>query len=75
MTWNHRVVRHHDKLGTSYMVHEVYYNSKDEVTMMTQDPDYPCGESIEELQQDIERFKLATKQPVLDYDMEFADED
>jgi hypothetical protein len=62
--WNHRVVIKHDLFG----VHEVYYDDNNEPEMVTQDPQEPLGETLEELREEIARFAKALDYPVLRYE-------
>lgn len=69
MTWNHRVFRKHTGRPEEpyyYQIHEVYYNDGREIDSWTVDAVAPHGETLEELINDIEWFKKATEQPVLD---------
>ena len=71
MSWNYRVVRQKNKLGTYYGIHEVYYNKKGKVSAMTQDLITPCGDTLEELKEDLQYMLEACNKPVLDYNMKF----
>jgi hypothetical protein len=76
MTWNHRVIKSiYDVVGQpdeiSYAVHEVYYDEDGKPTSYTKEPVFPCGDTLEELQQEIERFAEAARNPVLT-DADFA---
>lgn len=71
-TWNHRVVRRvyrHDDGTTSesFMVHEVYYDEDGRPTSCTADGVEPYGETLEELVDDLERFRRAAELPTLEY--------
>ena len=69
--WNYRVVRKSAGEGTDgfvYFIHEAYYETDDETEeetmVLTENPVYPVGSTIEELKEalnmmlgDIERFK------------------
>jgi hypothetical protein len=59
--WNYRVIEHEEM----FYIHEVYYNSKGEITSISEDPMYPCGENIDELRSDMEHFLQAFSRPVL----------
>jgi hypothetical protein len=66
--WNHRVMRRNFDGGDSeYGIHEVYYNENDKVEAWTENPIAPTETTIKELQQTLERMKLALKKPILDY--------
>jgi hypothetical protein len=61
MTWNYRVIKHRDMLE----IYEVYYNKKGEIIGVTEDPASPGGETLEELQEDMEHYAAALKRPML----------
>ncbi|MCX7838258.1 MAG: hypothetical protein N2559_02220 [Anaerolineae bacterium] len=61
MTWEYRVFREED--GT-YVIREVYYDNGS-IVACTEKAVTPMGESLEELQKDIEWFKEALELPVL----------
>lgn len=61
MMWNYRVIEHEEM----FHIHEAYYNDKGEITAISEDPMYPCGESLDELKGDMERFFQAFVRPVL----------
>jgi hypothetical protein len=64
MTWNYRVMVR----GGSYAVHAVYYADDGRITSWSAEPMALSGESIEDLTEEIERFRRALSEPVLDYD-------
>lgn len=64
MTWNYRVIFNKDV----FQIHEVYYNEAGEITAISQDPIAPVGETLEELQGDLEYYLHALKRPVLKMD-------
>jgi hypothetical protein len=68
MTWNYRVVRtEHANGEIIFGIHEAYYDEgKDEPHSITDTPDEPYGETLEELVECIERFKDACSKPVLE---------
>lgn len=73
MTWNYRIIKKADPVigleGAGYYLHEVYYNSKGEITGMAEPPSFPFGETPEELVSDIENMlRDAKNQPILEYD-------
>lgn len=78
MHWNHRVVKHTNKyfheeeeiVEVTYQVCEVFYNSKNEPTGYTDAS--LLGETMEELQTELERFAKALTQPVLDSNTDFT---
>lgn len=63
-TWNYRVIRKNDFCE----IHEVYYNTKGDPIAFTENSCSPCGDSMEELIDDLEYFKDALELPVFDYD-------
>ena len=70
MHWNHRVVKRTypaPSNETFYQIHEAYYGVENKPAI-TEEPDYPLGESIEELREDLQRMLRALDKPVLDYD-------
>ena len=62
MTWEYRVFREDDG---AFVVREVYYADDGSIMACTEKAVAPMGESIEELQGDVEWFKEALKLPVL----------
>jgi hypothetical protein len=72
--WNHRVVRRVYKdvadSETVYCIHEAFYNldGTEHKPSITMEPDYPCGETIEELREDLQRMLRALDHPILDYE-------
>lgn len=66
MSWNHRVVKYTDGEGTTHFgVHEVYYDKEGRPSMYTESAMSPYGETLEELQLDLERMLGALTKPVL----------
>jgi hypothetical protein len=61
MTWEYRVFREDN--GT-YVIREVYYDNGS-IVACTENAVAPMGESLDELQKDIEWFNEALKLPVL----------
>lgn len=77
MTWNDRVLRRVVRLPdgaeeVTFGIHEVFYNTKGEVTGFTQEPVDVSGDSLEELELVLQHFARALREPVLDYDMKCA---
>jgi hypothetical protein len=70
--WNHRAVRrvYPGVLDgeASYSIHEVYYGLGGIKPSITVGPDYPYGETVAELREDLERMLRALDKPVLDYE-------
>lgn len=73
MSWNYRVMRIKGELipghpGTEeafYRIHEVYYEG-DTPNAWSTDPMAPYGDTVEDLQADIQLMMKAFDQPVLD---------
>jgi len=60
--WNHRVV----KTGRHYGIHEAFYHEGDKFPhSITEDAMQPCGETVQELREDLERMLNALDEPVL----------
>lgn len=71
MTWNYRVVKQYtpDDKYTHYSIHEVYYDipgDDSSITLWSDSPVGPFGETFSELTEDFERIAEAFKKPVLD---------
>ena len=73
--WNHRVVRWVYKDGAGgeeigYCVHEAFYglDGDGDKPSITVEPDYPWGETVEELREDLQRMLRSLDAPVLDYE-------
>jgi hypothetical protein len=65
--WNHRVVKKHypETDETFYTIHEAHYNDNGDLYGYTEGGVDPCGESIEELRETLNRMLRALDQPVL----------
>lgn len=81
MVWNHRVIRErYSKKEANlndaeffYTIREVFYSDEGGTPeLVTMEGDSPFGETLEELKQDIEWFRKALGQPVLNYE-DFGD--
>ena len=66
MTWNYRIVSEKAPEGEFLQLYEVYYDDDGKIKGMTENPMKPYGESVEELQNDLEYMMEDLKQPVLD---------
>jgi hypothetical protein len=66
MTWNYRVVRVEEEGYDRYQLYEVYYDDDGKLEGMTENSMHPYGESVEELQNDLEYMMEALRKPVLD---------
>lgn len=67
MPWDHRVVRTEVGGEIFYSIHEAYYTtSEDKIPhSITELEVAPNGESLEELEKELERYKKALAEPVL----------
>lgn len=65
--WNYRVVKKHypDTDETCFTIHEAHYNDNGELYAYTESGVDPCGESIEELRELLNRMLRALDNPVL----------
>jgi hypothetical protein len=77
MSWNYRVVKRTDKAGFDYYgIHEVYYNKRGEICLISEDAIAPSGEDFDELRADVNNMQGAFGKPVLVYErIEFASMD
>ena len=63
--WGYRVVKHQGK-GVLF-VHEAYYDHREGILGIANDPAAACGDTREELEENIELITQALNEPVLDY--------
>ena len=65
--WNTRVVRKYDGESetTTYEIHEVHYDDNHQILAWTESAVGPFGETLAELEEDIEHFIEALKKPIL----------
>lgn len=61
-TWNYRVFR--EETG-EYVIREVFYDEAGAITGCTANAVEPTGDSLEELERDLEQFREALRLPVL----------
>jgi hypothetical protein len=66
MTWNYRVVRTTDGEEESFAIYEVYYDGDGRPGARTEDPAHSSGETLEELQEDLQAYLRALSEPVVD---------
>lgn len=68
--WNYRVVKRTWDNGTViFAIHEAYYDEgKLEPGTITINPCWPQGESLEELQEDLEWYREALSRPILNWE-------
>jgi len=64
-SWNYRVLRRSGYLT----IHEVYYHADDTPRTCTERPAFPSGETLEELQEDLLRYRTALELPILPYEL------
>jgi hypothetical protein len=69
--WNHRVLRHKEKSGTWYGVHEVFYDDDNLPDFTTEEAESVVGESVEELRQTLTWMLESLDHPVLDSTVDF----
>ena len=67
MSWDYRVIKH-VRQGESWLeIHEAYYEKgEDEPGSWTEESVKPMGETVEELQKDLEYMLQALEKPVLE---------
>ena len=63
--WNYRVVRSGRGENICYSIHEVYYNSRGGITMLSEAPIHAFGSVIEELREDLKTMNVAFEKPTL----------
>ena len=68
MEWNHRVMKSKDGDDDYYQIHEVYYDKEGKVDGYTARGTSPCGNSLQELKEDLERMLNCLNKEVLDYE-------
>ena len=65
MTWNHRVMAHKEGDGIFYQIHEVYYDENGVPESFTETGVAFGGESIDDLEWQIQRIKECLKRPII----------
>ena len=68
MSWNHRVMKSKDGDDDYYQIHEVYYDKDGKVDGYTDRGTSPCGNSLQELKEDLERMLKSLDKEILDYE-------
>lgn len=63
--WGYRVVRHENPVAL--YIHEAYYDHREGLLGIANRPASPCGETPEELEENMELIRQALTEPVLDY--------
>jgi hypothetical protein len=66
MTWNYCVVHTTSGEEESFAIYEVYYDDEDHSEARTEQPACPAGETLQELQEDMQAYLQALSEPVLD---------
>lgn len=72
MSWNYRITKetkHHKYLHepeTVYCIREVYYDENGDIVNMAEMPDV-IGESVDELENILDKMTKCCKKPVIDY--------
>ena len=68
MSWNYRVIEKKDGTGTTFAIHEVYYDEEGSPYLCTINAVAPMGETLEDLRADVKFYNTALEKPVLDYE-------
>jgi hypothetical protein len=63
MSWKYRVMNRDGELA----IYEVYYDEDGCIQGHGADPDYPAGDTLEELRANLELYCAALNKPVLEY--------
>lgn len=77
--WQYRVgyrtyTKSNGEKGTEYGIVEAFFNDKDELQFVTSEFQYPYGEDLDDVLNDLEFFKQAGELPTIDLDnVKFAD--
>ena len=66
MSWNYRIVRRNYRYGSSYSIHETFYENGVPFGI-SENPIAPFGEDLEELETSFELMKEAFKKDILEY--------
>ena len=64
MSWNYRVVRKDNQLE----IHGVYYDESENIIGIDEDPNFPFGEDLEELENRLYLMTEALKREIIDFD-------
>ena len=70
MDWNYRVVYHREAGHDIYFIAEVFYNKEGQIVAYTEIANeclgsWPGGDSVKELEADLDRMLSACRKPVL----------
>lgn len=63
--WDYRII----KDGNLYTIHEVYYDENGKPDLVTVEPSFPAGDSLDELRKDFEHYQDAWNKPILPIEM------
>lgn len=66
MSWNYRVICDGEGDDRYCQIHEVYYNSQEQITMISVDAITPGGESVVGLKTDLAMMQKSFDEPVLE---------
>jgi hypothetical protein len=74
--WNYRVFSHPGSLGNDewYDIREVFYDDSGHPEGTTMEACHPCGDSLEDIENDLKYMMQALKKPVLTL-ADFPDDD
>jgi hypothetical protein len=64
MKWNYRVV----KKDNQFTIHGVYYDEKSNIVSLDNDPNYPFGEDLEELEDRLKLMQDSLKKAIIDFE-------
>ncbi len=72
--WNHRVVKQTIEGEDFFSIREVFYNDDETVYAYTENPTGVCGESIDDIREQISQILKSLDSPVLvDGEVEFVE--
>lgn len=64
-TWNYRVVKSKDGEDDWYQIHSAYYDNS-ELTGLSANGASPCGNTIEQLRNDLQKMLDALDKPIIE---------
>jgi len=73
MSWNYRIMEDGEGIQKYYSLREVFYHNKKKIRAFTKEPEYPIGDTVEDLIQNIEMMLKDAKKSrndILKSDME-----
>lgn len=71
MSWNYRVIEHKNhpvNPDPYYMIHSCYYDKDGNPNGLSMEPVKIGGETIIEIMEEIEKFKVALTKPILNFE-------